>query len=278
MTDLRLDLRPLFPAERGALLRLLGTLGRDDWATPTALATWTVHDIAAHLLADDFGRLSAGRDGHHSPNFADGFDVATFEGLVGAIDRQNDEWVRATRRLSPRLLTNLLRLSGDATAAYFAQLDLDRLGSSVDWAGPDPAPVWLDLAREYTERWVHQQHIRDALDRPGLKEPHWLAPVLATFAHALPRALRECSAPAGTTVRFVVTGPAGGTWSVRREPLGWRLSTEAATALASVTLDQETAWRLFTRGIDRAEARQRANLTGRPDLGEALLGSLAILA
>ena len=37
---------------------------------------------------------------------------------------------------------------------------------AVNWAGPEPAPIWLDPAREYTERWVHQQHIRDAVRNP----------------------------------------------------------------------------------------------------------------
>ena len=64
----------------------------------------------------------------------------------------------------------------------------------MSWAGPEPAPVWLDLAREYTERWHHQQHIRDAVNKPGLKDPHWMAPVLAAFVWAMPHAYRDLSA------------------------------------------------------------------------------------
>ena len=39
------------------------------------------------------------------------------------IDRRNGEWVVATRRLSPRLLRELLVLGGEQTQAWFASLD-----------------------------------------------------------------------------------------------------------------------------------------------------------
>ncbi|HEX3202686.1 MAG TPA: hypothetical protein VHW42_12245 [Actinomycetes bacterium] len=41
----------------------------------------------------------------------------------------------------------------------------------VSWVGPDPAPNWLDVAREYSERWTHQQQIRDAAEIPGRDGP-----------------------------------------------------------------------------------------------------------
>jgi hypothetical protein len=30
--------------------------------------------------------------------------------------------------------------------------------------------MWLDIARDYTERWVHDQQIRDAVGRARLKD------------------------------------------------------------------------------------------------------------
>lgn len=51
-------------------------------------------------------------------------------------------------------------------------LDLNALGGPVEWAtGSDPAPAWLDIAREYMERYIHQRQIRDATGRPGLGIP-----------------------------------------------------------------------------------------------------------
>ena len=147
-----IDTLPLYPGERSALLSVLGDLSPSDWEAPTVCPGWSVKDVAAHLLGDDIGRLSWGRDGYVNPAFAAGLDISTLPGLVAAIDRQNAVWVDGTRRISTRLLIDLLEMTGELTAAYFAGLDMSALGMPVDWAGPEPAPVWLDVAREYTER------------------------------------------------------------------------------------------------------------------------------
>ena len=269
----------LFAGERDALLDLLADLSDEQWRAPTVCPGWSVKDVALHLLGDDVGRLSRGRDGFMNPDFGSGLDLAKWSGLVAAIDRQNAIWVEGTRRTSPRLLRELLRFTGELTEAYFRGLDPMAVGPSVDWAGPEPAPVWLDLAREYTERWVHQQHIRDAVGRPGLTESRWLAPVLATFVHGLPRALRDAPAPVGARVRLTITGEAGGEWLATRSADGWHLARpDSAAANAGVTMDQDLAWRLFTRGVDPEAAARRAVLTGDQALAERVLGTVSIIA
>jgi uncharacterized protein (TIGR03083 family) len=257
----------------------LRDLTPEEWMQPTACTGWSVKDVAAHLLSDDIGRLSWGRDGYVSPSFAAGLDICTLPGLVAAIDRQNAVWVEAARRISPALLIELLRISGEMTDAYFQRLDLDALGMPVDWAGAEPAAVWLDIAREYTERWLHQQHIREAVGRPGLLEPRWLAPVLATFVRGLPRALAEAPAGDGTTLRLTITGEAGGEWVALRQDGAWLLGTVPGIAAdAAVTLDQDIAWRLFTKGITPEQARHMAQTAGDPALAERALQTVAILA
>jgi uncharacterized protein (TIGR03083 family) len=272
------DTTALFPELRAELIALLGDLTPEEWDRETVCDGWSVKDIAAHLLADDLGRLSWGQDGYVSPSFAAGLDISTLAGFVAAIDRQNAVWVEAARRLSPGVLMELLDVSGRWVDVYFASLDLEALGMPVEWAGPDPAPVWLDVAREYTERWVHQQQIRDAVGRPGLKERRWLAPVLETFVRALPVALAGSNAPDGTVVRLVVTGDAGGEWIALRRDDRWHLGKISnLDAAAVVTLDQETAWRLMTKGITKDEARRLAAIAGDGELGERVLGTVAIL-
>jgi len=273
-----IDVVPLFAPERRAMIDLLAELREDQWTLPTACAGWSVHDVALHLFGDDIGRLSRGCDGVANPSFGDpDLDLSTWSGLVAAIDRQNDLWVRATRRISPRLLGDLLRFTGDATAAYFAQVDGSALGSPVNWAGPDPAPIWFDLAREYTERWVHQQHIRDAVRRPGMTEPRWMAPVLQTFAMALPHALRDVAVPSGTGVGLIITGDAGGVWWAVRTADRWDLSeTPPVVQATTVQIDQASAWRRFTRGTspDASEAL----VEGDQAIGQQVLQMVTIIA
>jgi uncharacterized protein (TIGR03083 family) len=279
ITPLRpIETLPLFSGERAALLGLLGDLSASDWEAPTVCPGWSVKDVAAHLLGDDIGRLSWGRDGYVNPAFAANLDIATLPGLVAAIDRQNAVWVTGARRMSPRLLIELLETTGKLTEAYFASLDMTALGMPVDWAGPQPAPVWLDVAREYTERWVHQQHIRDAVGKPGLKERRWFAPVLETFVRGLARPLSDVAAPPGTALRLTITGDAGGEWVAQRQEDGWRLGiAPVLTVTATVVFGQEIAWRLFTKGIDPHEARQAAHIDGDPELAEQVFATVSIL-
>src|SRR5207253_325278 len=131
------------------------------------------------------------------------------EATVPFVNRINDDWMRASRRLSPRVARDLLASVGQPLFDYFASLDPLALGGPVSWAGPAPAPVWLDVAREYTERWHHQQHIRDAVGRPGLTEPRYLAPVLDAFVRALPHTYRAVAAPDGAVVALTIAGAAG---------------------------------------------------------------------
>jgi uncharacterized protein (TIGR03083 family) len=274
-----IDTLPLFSGERSALLSLLSDLSASDWEAPTVCSGWSVKDVAAHLLGDDIGRLSWGRHGYVNPAFAAGLDIGTLPGLVAAIDRQNAVWVAGARRISPRLLIELLAMTGELTEAYFTSLDMTVLGMPVDWAGPDPAPVWLDVAREYTERWVHQQHIRDAVGKPGMKEPRWFAPVLDAFVRGLPRVLRDAPVPDGAALRLTIAGDAGGEWVALRHNGDWMLGTAPSMIVdATVELDEDRAWRLFTKGISKEEARRTARIEGGEALAERALDTVSILA
>ena len=263
----------LFAPDRAALIDLLTNLSEKDWQRPTACPGWSVRDVATHLLGVDLGNLSIRRDGFR------GLSPGPGEGTVAFVNRINDEWMRAGQRLSPRVLRELLAVVGPPLFTYFASLDPFAIGSGVSWAGLDQAPVWLDIAREYTERWHHQQHIRDAVGRPGQTAPRFLQPILATFAYALPRAFQDVPAPSGTTVQLRVTGEAGGDWTVQRERDQWKLYLGAPeNPTARVSLDARTAWRLYTRGVSSEEARAVATLEGDKSLAEPVFHAVAIIA
>jgi uncharacterized protein (TIGR03083 family) len=264
----------LFSPERRALLELLASLQRDAWNRATACPGWSVKDIVAHLLLDDVRRLSAGRD-----QFARPFVTDTFAELVALLNQANEQWVAACRPLSPQVLQEFLTVTGPQTRKYFGSLATDALGGPVSWASPDPAPVWLDIAREYTERWVHQQQIRDATDRRGLQERRFKAPVLATFVHALPHTYRKVAAAEGTEIELIVEGPAGGRWGIVRADDSWQLRRgRRLRALASIRTDEDVMWRLATRALDADAARSRSQVTGDVSLTEPFFSTLAIIA
>jgi hypothetical protein len=208
-----------------------------------------------------------------------GSPIKEWDDLVALINELNDVWVRAASRLSPRLLCDLLRDSGNQVCDYFKTLDPYAVGDPVDWAGPEPAPVWLDLAREYTEWWHHQQQIRDAVAKPGLKEPRFFAPVLDAFVRALPHTYRNVDATDGTLVALTISGDSGGRWLLGREHGAWRLYVdEAQEARAEIVIDQDLAWRLFTKGISRDQALATASLSGDRDLAIKALEMISVIA
>lgn len=269
-----------FPGERDALLEILADLEPDEWFAPTACAGWSVHDLALHLLGADVNILSGDRDRFGGPpGSGPKSDLAVWVNLVEYINQRNEAWVAALRRISPALVQELLGFTGVRVAAYFGSVDLHALGNPVNWAGPERAPVWLHVAREYTERWTHQQHIRDAVGRPGLTDPYWLSPVLDAFARALPHTLRNVAAVSGDTVGLRVTGDAGGEWWAVRDDAGWDLQPmPAARVLAVVTLDADTAWRRFTHGISFEEAAGKATIEGNSAIGRTVLNMVSIIA
>jgi uncharacterized protein (TIGR03083 family) len=264
-----------FPALLEELLSLLSGLNEEEWQQPVHGGEWTVKDLAQHLLGDEVNILSGKRDGYTGTFFS----LNSWEDLVALINRNNALWVEATRRMSPRLVCELLRSTGEQVNDYFRTLDLFAAGGPVNWAGPQPAPVWLDVAREFTERWHHQQHIREAVGKPGCDGAYYLGPVLSAFLYALPQTFRGVEAPEKTAVTVTVTGEGGGVWSVLREGNRWQLYLgRPGVPQAEVVLPAEIAWRLFTRGISKEAARRQAKISGDLALAEKALETVAIIA
>jgi uncharacterized protein (TIGR03083 family) len=270
MAWLRVETAHLLPWIRRSLTELLRTLGPTQWGAPTVCGDWSVGDIAAHLLGIELGNVSIRRDGAH----VQGPDPQAQEPPGRWLGEFNEQWVVAARRLSPRVVADLLDLSGIWFEDNVSALRADNMGPPVTWARPAPAPVWMDIAREYTERWVHQQQIREVVGEEGLLEPVYVAPVIATFVHALPVALDDVDAPEGTVVGFEVEGDAGGTWHLVRKGDDWDLQQGAhREARTKVTTTADNAWRMFTR---HPAARPPAAL-GDMRITDAISGAVAII-
>lgn len=259
------------------LLGLLRSLSREDWERPTAAAGWSVHDMVAHLLDTDLRRLSFQRDG--LAPLAPSTPIVTDRDLVVFLDELNATWVSAARRLSPRVLIDLHELVGPQVAALFSSLDPFAPALGVAWAGEERSAVWFDTAREYTEKWLHQQHIRDAVGAALLAERRWIYPVLDTFVRGLPHTFRTLDASPGTCVTLTVTEPLAESWTITAAAGGWQLAKGAAPdSAAQVTIDQDTAWRVFTKGMTSDAALHRAVLQGDLVLATQVLTLVAIMA
>ena len=272
----RLDVAPLFGPLQEELVKLLSGLSAADWERPTVARAWRVRDVAAHLLDTDLRRISLQRDGWSLPAEA---PIAGWDDLVKLLNGLNAGWVEAARRLSPRVLTELLTYSGRELAAVVATLDPDAPAPfGVLWAGQSASTNWFDLGREYTEKWHHQAQIRLAVGAAPLDGHRFFHPVLAFSMHALPRALDGEAAPEGTAVSVRVTGEAGGAWSAVRGAAGWSLfEGEAPSPAARVTMGGATAWRLLYNALSGDEAGRLVTVEGDIRLVTAVLGTRSVM-
>jgi uncharacterized protein (TIGR03083 family) len=257
------------------LIELLGSLAPSEWDLQTVAPLWTIRDVSAHLLDTALRKVSMARDSC----FVEAASPGSPEELVALVNRLNREGVEVYRRLSPPVLIELLRTACRQSADFHEALDpFAPAVFAVSWAGEEHSLNWFDTARELTERWHHQQQIRLAANRPGLMTPEFYHPVLDCILRGLPHALREVGAPAGTTVQVEVSGDSGGTWLLSRGESAWAMVREHTGGVAArVTIPQALAWRLFTKGIDRAAARAQIGMEGDRLLGEKVLHLTAIV-
>lgn len=93
----------------------------------------------------------------------------------------------------------------------------------------------------------------------------------------LPRALRDADEVTESTVLLHVTRSGGGRWTVREQARLGAARASARPADATAVLDQDTAWRRFTEGIDADTARERATLAGDTALADQVLQAVAII-
>lgn len=266
---------PLFPVLDELLLELLRSLSPADWQRPTLARQWTVKDIAAHLLDGNLRTLSMLRDGH----FGEAPDDFSYAGIVAYLNRLNADWVRAARRLSPAVLIELLAQSGAEYTAYLQTLDpWAPAAFSVAWAGENESPNWFHIARDYTEKWHHQQQIREAVGQPGaLMTSALFQPLIETLMRGLPHTYRAVAAPVGTQVQVNIGPEMGGTWQLERNQDNWKLTEHLLAPAAAITLTPAVAWKLFTKGLSAEQARQQAQVSGDEQLAAAAFGLVAVM-
>ena len=135
----------------------------------------------------------------------------------------------ASRRLSPRLITDLLQWTGPQIAGTFRREDPRARTASVSWAGPGPVPAWLDQARELSEYWIHRQQLRQGLGRPSDLRADLAGPVLDGLRWAYPYRLAQAPLEPGDTVTLAVTGPVTEPGTLVAAGTGWRFDVQPGT-------------------------------------------------
>lgn len=267
----------LFPILDGLLIELLKSLTEEEWNARTVARKWTVKDIASHLLDGNLRALSISRD-HYFGEKPE--NINSYQDLVDFLNQLNMTWINATKRLSPNVLTHLLESTGKEYSEHLQTLNpFDNAVFSVAWAGEETSLNWFHIAREYTEKFLHQQQIRDAVGKPALMTKELFYPFIDTFIQALPHTFRNTEAPKNTIVSLVVSTEIGGQWNIIKKENNWEfIDSFEENPTSTVTINPQDAWLLFSKGISPIDALERVTIIGDEDLGRVALTIIAVMA
>ena len=270
------DTRMMFRPVSSGLVSLLREIPADAWSRPTIAGSWMVRDIVAHLIDLTFRRLSFHRDRMPPPHSG---PINSESDFVAFINGLNRDFVEATRRFSPEVLTDLFEKGSHDLAGFFEQLPLSAPALfSVSWAGEQTSAGWFDIGREFTELWHHQAQIRLAVGAEPLQDPQYLHAVLLVALRGLPHAYRAVAAQTGASIAIEIGGRSGGVWALVREPDRWTLQAgHDARADATVSLSDENAWRLLFNALPEAKAAAVTTIEGDSALALPFLRARSVI-
>lgn len=266
----------LFPILDRLLIDLLKSLSEEEWNAKTVAKKWTVKDIASHLLDGNLRGLSISRDQYFGEKPE---NINSYSDLVNFLNQLNMTWTNATKRLSPNVIINLLETTGKEYHEHLQTLNpFENAIFSVAWAGEETSLNWFHIAREYTEKFLHQQQIREAVGKPGLLTKELFYPFIHIFMQALPNAYKNTNAKNGTIVSLIITTEIGGQWNIMKEDEIWKFIDNPNQPDAIIKIDPNDAWLLFSKGMTPADAKEKIEIIGDELLAETALNIVAVMA
>ena len=177
------------------VIALVETLDDAEWARETPCPGWTVSDIVAHII--DLDSVFLGDPPlDHTPDW-DALPHVTRE-----MQRVTEVGVDARRGRSPQELLAELR---DVITRREAQLHETDMQSTVQWFVGE-IPVEQLMRMRTFDIWMHDQDIRDTLDRPGDLDTPGAQVAWARVRDTLPFIWGK-KVGAQETLDLVVTGP-----------------------------------------------------------------------
>ena len=197
------DVRPLFEPLEQRYCAMLRAAGPADWQRATTSPRWQVQEVASHLLDGALRALSIQRDGFFGEAMP---RISSYADLVNWLNQLNNNWVEATRRISPRVLVLLTEAVSRELVEFYANTNFkQKVPFEVAWAGEGAnQSMALHLAREYTERWHHQLQIAQALNQADFWLDHtFFTPWLEASLQAVPNHFKEITRAADFTFSLV---------------------------------------------------------------------------
>lgn len=267
-----IDTRPLIQQMDRELINLLKTLSPGEWNRKVN-QNWSVKDTAAHLLDGNLRRLTSQRDRYPVPGPPDASNDNS--SLVKHLANLNQEWVKVSKRFSPELLIDLFEFTSQKTVQMYETIDMDgEAVFPVSWAGHKSSPVWFDIAREYSEKWYHQQQIRAVTARDLLTGEKWIDPLINTFMRGMPWAYDkhapECEP--GTEVQITISDEFIQLWVLYKDEDSWQLYLgKAGNPVSTIQAKADVAWRILANWKEHEKLESKLWVDGDPAFTEPFM-------
>lgn len=272
-----IDLRELFIKLDSQLIALLESLEKEDWNKQTVAKHWKVKDVVAHLLDGNMRILSGLRDDHPIP----GPEINSYKDLVTHINALNAEWVKAMKRISPEVLISLLKFTSEPIYEYYTSLELfAKAKYAVAWAGETESTNWMHIARDYTEKFLHQQQIRAATKRPGIITSEYFIPFIDVCMYAMPHTLKNIKPLNGSSLKVKITGDVQAMWLFEYNGGKWQKidSNFEYNVVSTVSIDAHDAWKLFSKSLRPHELLDKIDIIGNKEIGEQAIEMVSFMS
>ena len=191
--------------EVAAFKERVATLAPEAWEQPSACQGWTVADVVAHLVGQDFAlRLSRGLQGDSSPP----------EGAPPVAEHDEDQFARNifqrafnTREQVGNRLQEVLFQRLDEAVQAFAAVRPEQWDNLCYWPpGPEPVRVMLDM--RISELAMHAWDVCSRFDPAYRLSDGCIPALMDTTPRAVRRAFRpDPSLTTPLSFRFVIDRP-----------------------------------------------------------------------
>lgn len=252
--------------EFDALFALLGDLGPDEWQRPTACPGWSVKDNVSHVIGTESMLL-----GRPAPEV----DISDRDYLRNDIARFNELWVEQYRsRPAADVLATLAEVVAERRRGLAAMDQAAFEEDSFTPAGPDTYGRFMRI--RVMDMWFHEQDIREAVGRPGHLEGKAPAAVLDEVTGILGYVVgKKAAAPAGSSVRFVLTGPLAATADIEVSERARLVDALAGEPTVTLTVAGDRFMRMAGGRLTDPDAwAAEVAMSGDADLGDAVVRNL----
>lgn len=251
------------------LVALLDDLPDPLWSTPTNLTGWDVHAVVSHVA--HLEHLLAG--GPHDE--VDGIEVGSPAHVLSPLGVFTEQGVVARRDRTPDELREELRSAVGTRRRDLADNPPDPEASAPGLFGQIGWSMATLLTNRPLDVWMHDQDVRDAVDRPGAADGPGARHTVTRLSRNLPLLLaKRAGAPAGSTAVLEVDGV--GRWAAGVGSDGRGSVLDTVPAEPDVTLRMTTPAFAMAAGGRRALRTHEVRVTGDADLGARLLASFAM--